>query len=88
MRILLAMFLFISAPAYACQTEHICNNYVVCDEKNATMTRAQFTAAQDSGLLKDGYTVEWESSSNAWVIYNVNCKLKELCWDNTGACVR
>lgn len=87
MRLLFVALMLFATPAFACQEHHVCNDHIICDEKSVTMTRSQFNEWLKTPASKNGYTVEWASSSNAWVIYNENCTLKELCFDSLGSCV-
>lgn len=85
--LILNLFLFLTS-SYARECDiPICNNYIVCDEKAATFTRTQFSDWLKTDVSKYGYTVEWTSSSNAWIIYNENCRAKERCFDEQGECV-
>lgn len=70
-----------------CEENKYCNNYVVCDEHYATFTWLQFETWLKDKTSHDGFYILYTSSTTVKIMYEDNCKLKEICYDTKGVCI-
>ena len=85
--ILLLSGLILTPNLFACEENKYCNNYVICDEHYATFTWLQFETWLKDKTSHDGFYILYTSSTTVKIMYEDNCKLKEVCYDTKGVCV-